>query len=120
MQKQYLKTRHGSVLRHVSKVNKMGFEMGVHHFEIRKFDLTKNPIGSYISIDDQEFLIRYNGQIETCHICYKPGHKSVECDKKFDKQWPELSDDISNVKLERMPKFLRNRRSCRKNKTKKM
>ena len=40
--KQYLETRHGNVLRHVSKVDKMGFEMGVHHFQIRKDYLNEN------------------------------------------------------------------------------
>ena len=97
--KQYLETRHGSVLRHVSKVDKMGLEMGIHHFEMRKDDLNENPIESYIYISGQEFLIRYKGQIETCHICNKPGHKGVECDEKFDKQWPKLSDGISKRKI---------------------
>ena len=40
--KQYLETRHGSLLRHVSKVYKMGFEMGVYHFEMRKDDLNQH------------------------------------------------------------------------------
>ena len=60
---------------------------------MRKDDLNKNPIGSYIYISGQEFLIRYKGQIETCHTSDKPG--LVECDKKFDKQSPKLSDGIS-------------------------
>ena len=73
--------------------------MGVHHFEMRKNDLNKNPIGSYIYINGQEFLIRYKGQVETCHICSKSGHKSVDCDKKFEKQWLKLSDGISKRKI---------------------
>ena len=83
------------MLRHLSKVDKMGLEMGVHHFEMRRDDLNKNSIGSYIYICGQKFLIRYKDQIETCHICNKPGLKGVECDEKFDKQWPKLSYGIS-------------------------
>ena len=78
--KQYLETRHGSVFGHVSEVDKMVFEMGVHHFEMRKDDLNENPIGRYIYISGQEFLIRYKGQIETCRICSKLGHKGIDCD----------------------------------------
>ena len=33
------------------------------------------------------------------HICNKPGHKGVECDEKFDKQWPKLNDGISKRKI---------------------
>ena len=65
--KQYLETRHGSVLRLVSKVDKMGFEMEFHHFKMRKDDLSENPIGR---IGGQEFLIRYKGQIETCQFLF--------------------------------------------------
>ena len=53
--KQYLETRHGSVLRHESKVDKMGFEIGVHQFEMRKDDLNENPIESYIYISSRIF-----------------------------------------------------------------
>ena len=56
--------------------------MGVYHFEMRKDDLNENLIGSYIYISGQEFLIRYKGQIETCRIYNKPGHKRVDCDEK--------------------------------------
>ena len=113
--KQYLETRSGSVLRNVTKVDKMG----AHHFGMRKDDLKENRIGSYIYINGQQFLIRYKGQIESCHICNKPGHKGVDCDEKIGKQWPKLSDVYQSPKLERMLKFPRNSRSCRK-KTKKM
>ena len=97
--KQYLETRHGSVLQHVSKVDKMGLEMGVHHFEMRKDDLNENFLGSYIYISGQKFLIRYKSQIETCHICNKPGNKGVQCDEKFDKLWPKLSDGMPKRKI---------------------
>ena len=44
-------------------------------------------------------MIRCKGQIETCHICNKPGHKGVKCNENFDKQWPRLSDGISKRKI---------------------
>ena len=43
--------------------------------------------------------MRYKGQIETCYICNKPGHKGVECDQKFGKQRLMLSDGISKRKI---------------------
>ena len=67
--------------------------MGIHHFETRKDDLNENPIGSNVYFSGQEFLMLCKGQIETCHICNKPGHKGVDCDEKFDTQWPKLSDE---------------------------
>ena len=39
--KQYLETKHGSVLRHGNKVDKMGFEMEAHHFGMRKDNLNE-------------------------------------------------------------------------------
>ena len=60
--------------------------MGIRHFEMQIDDLNKNSIGSCIYVSGQEFLIRYKGQIETCHICNKHGNKDVDCDEKFYKQ----------------------------------
>ena len=73
--------------------------MGVHHFEMRKNNLKKNPIGSYIYICRQEFLIKYKGQLETCHISNKLWRKGVDCDEKYNKQWPKLGDGISKCKI---------------------
>ena len=115
MLKQYVETGHGSVLRHVSKFDEKGFQIRVHHFEMRKDDLNENPFRSYIYIKGQEFLIRCKRQVETCHICHKPRCKGVDYDKKFDKQWPKFGNGISKRKIRTysMPKFLR-RKACKK------
>jgi len=42
--KTYLETRHGSVLKHTTKVDKMGFEMRVHLFQMRKDELNDNRL----------------------------------------------------------------------------
>ena len=83
--KNYLETKHGSVSKYFAKLDKMGFATGVHYFEMRQDELNDNPIGSYIYIGGEEFLVKYKGQIETCHICNKPGHKGADCNEKFDK-----------------------------------
>ena len=61
---------------------------------------------SYIYISGQEFLIRYKRQIVTCHNCNKLEHKGVDCDEKFEIQWPELCDGISKRKIRTCAKFL--------------
>ena len=50
---------------------------------MRQDGLNDNPIGSYIYIGGEEFLVKYKGQIETCHICNKPVNKGADCDEKF-------------------------------------
>ena len=94
--KNYLETKHGSVSKYFAKLDKMGFATGVHYFEMRQDEINDNPIGSYIYIGGEEFLVKYKGQIETCHICNKPGHKGADCNEKFDKQWPKLSESTDN------------------------
>ena len=44
----YLEKHHGTILRQVNKVNQKGSQMGIHLFEMRKDQVTENPIGSYI------------------------------------------------------------------------
>ena len=63
--KNYLETKHGSVSKHFAKLDKMGFATGVHYFEMRQDELNDNPIGCYIYIGGEEFLVKYKGQIET-------------------------------------------------------
>ena len=82
----------------------LGFATGVHYFVLRQHELNDNLIGSYIYIGDEEFLVKYKRQIETCHICNKPGHKGADCNEKFDKQWPKLSEStiggVEDTRLE--------------------
>ena len=87
----YLEKHHGAISRHVNKVDQKGFQMGIHMFEMRKDQITENPIGSYIYVLGCEFLVKYAGQEATCHLCGKTGHKSAECEEKEErKQWPKL------------------------------
>ena len=78
----YLEKHHGAISRHVTKVDQKGFQMGIHMFEMRKDQITENPMGSYIYILGCEFLVKYAGQEATCHLCGKTGHKSAECEEK--------------------------------------
>ena len=93
--------------------------MGVHHFETPKDDLNENPIGSYIYINGQEFLVRYKGQIETVMFAVSLGIKVLSVKKNLTNNGQSLMMVYQNTKLERMPKFLRNSRNWKK-KTKKM
>ena len=75
----------------MTKVDQKGFQMGIHMFEMRKDQITENPIGSYTYVLGCEFLVKYAGQEVTCHLCGKTGHKSAECEEKEErKQWPKL------------------------------
>jgi len=62
----------------------------IHLFQMHKDELNDNPIGNFISVSGQEFLVKYAGQIETCHVCHEPGHKGLDCPQK-NKQWPKLN-----------------------------
>ena len=86
---EYLESNCEKVSKHISKHDQKGFEMGIHIFEMKKDDLDTRPIPSYISVADHEFLVKYPGQVETCHVCSKPGHKAVDCQEKS--EWPKLS-----------------------------
>jgi len=99
--KTYLETRHGSVLKHTTKVDKMGFEMGVHLFQMRKDELNDNPNDSFISVSGHELLVKYAGQIETCYVYHEPGHKGLDCPQK-NEQWPKLGA-VNNTPVPEKP-----------------
>jgi len=85
--------------------------VGVHLFEMRKDDIKENPIGRYIQVVGQNFLVKYNGQVETCHIFHKSGHKSVDCEERSDKYWPKFG------KIDEKQKSMSKRNSYRQRET---
>ena len=93
----YLEQYHGNIVRHVNKIDQKGFQMGLHLFKMRKDQLTSNPTGSYIHVLGCEFSVKYAKQRETCHLCGKAGHKSLESEEKEErKKWPNLQKNTQN------------------------
>ncbi|XP_078485942.1 uncharacterized protein LOC144744635 [Ciona intestinalis] len=93
----FLQTNHGNVDKLVQRTDKDGLKTGVRIAVMKKEDLEKQPIPSYISINNSEFYVTYNGQTVTCKYCGEFGHKQADCAKRI-KDYPRLENTKQNNK----------------------
>ncbi|XP_078489414.1 uncharacterized protein LOC144746232 [Ciona intestinalis] len=86
---EFLQHNYGSVDKIVQRTDRDGLKTGVRIAVMKKQDLMKYPKPSYISINNTEFYVTYNGQTVTCKYCKEPGHKQADCSKRL-QDYPRL------------------------------
>ncbi|XP_078493495.1 uncharacterized protein LOC144749120 [Ciona intestinalis] len=64
---------------------------GMRILTLDRADIEKNPIPSYITVNNYEFYCTYNGQQITCKYCTKAGHKQQNCPKRKE-DYPKLTN----------------------------
>ena len=80
--KQELEAKFGSVLKITDKKHSDGLRSGMRIVTMKKCDLQRNPIPSYIQVSGCEIYVTYQGQVITCKYCGEAGHVQSECHKR--------------------------------------
>ncbi|XP_077972671.1 uncharacterized protein LOC144427381 [Styela clava] len=86
--KEHFEEHHGSVGEPLILKDRFNMKNGIRRFFIKKDDLMKKPIKSYVKIKGHSLVVKYWGQTPTCRICGEIGHIKNECENfipKFDR-----------------------------------
>ncbi|XP_078495352.1 uncharacterized protein LOC144750183 [Ciona intestinalis] len=86
---EHIEKEYGKPNKSTHKIDKDGFKTGVRYITMKREDVEKKPISSYIIVNNLEFYVSYFGQKITCKYCSKPGHKQADC-KQRKSDFPRL------------------------------
>ena len=88
LDQQRLEKDYGKVLKILHKKDKNGVLTGTRIITMNTSDLEKNPIPSYLFVEDYEFLATCNGQVATYRYCGQPNHKLLDVPQRL-QDYPE-------------------------------
>nr|XP_026691274.1 uncharacterized protein LOC113474432 [Ciona intestinalis] len=88
-----------------SKKDKNGKLLGTRIAVIKKNDIDRSPLPSYIRVEREELYVTYSGQLRTCKLCEQTGHKQAECPNRKN-EFPALPQARSVSNAPRAPDAL--------------
>nr|XP_039263879.1 uncharacterized protein LOC120339753 [Styela clava] len=78
--KEHFEENHGTIGEVLILKDRFNMKNGIRRFFIKKDDLMKKPIQSYVKLKGHSLFVRYWGQTPTCRICGKAGHIMNNCE----------------------------------------
>ena len=78
----YIQLNHGQIIKTFRQKDRYNLETGVRIFKLERKNLENNPIPSFLFFGKYKFLVKYEGQKQTCGFCAKSGHNEKDCERK--------------------------------------